>query len=64
MSDEKKTSLLSSAWRAALALFGIAVCVWVAAKLLLEVWWIVLIAVAVGFGLWLLVRWIRSRDRW
>ncbi|PPI21268.1 hypothetical protein [Rathayibacter sp. AY1B5] len=62
MSEKKNDSWLSSALRGAVVLCGIAVLVSIAARLLLEVWWIVAVALAVGFGLWLLVRFIRRND--
>ncbi|NQX29530.1 hypothetical protein HQQ81_19475 [Microbacteriaceae bacterium VKM Ac-2854] len=62
MSEKKSDSWYSSALRGVVALCGIAVLVWIAARLLLEVWWVVLAALAVGFGLWLLVRFVRRND--
>ncbi|PPG90711.1 hypothetical protein C5C00_01675 [Rathayibacter rathayi] len=62
MSEKKNDSWLLSALRGAVVLCGIAVLVSIAARLLLEVWWIIAIVLAVGFGLWLLVRFIRRND--
>lgn len=64
MSKEKNSSLLGSALHGAVALLGIVVAVWIAAKLLLEVWWVLLVAMAVGLATWIVVRLIQRKDRW
>lgn len=61
MSDEKNISLLSRAWHAAVVFLGIAVAVWIAVKLILEVWWVLVILVAIAVAISTLIWWRRNR---
>jgi hypothetical protein len=67
MKSDGPNSLLSSAWHAALVLCGIAVLVWIAAKLIASVWVVIVIIAAVvvmgAAALIILQWWLRSR-RW
>ena len=66
MSNDQKSSLTSSAWRGALAVLGIVVVLWLAVKLLEQIW-VVLLIVAVVLGIIVAmvsgIRWWRQR-RW
>jgi len=66
MPNDQKNSLTMSAWRGALVVLGIVVVLWLAVKLLEQIWVVLLIVaivvgivVAVVFG----IRWWRQR-RW
>lgn len=67
MNNDPMNSLLSSAWRAATVLLGIAVAVWVAVKLIEEVWVTLLIIVGVVVVIAaavIIVRWWWQSRRW
>lgn len=67
MSNEPGNSLLSSVWRGALVLCGIAVLLWIGVKLIEQIWvWLVVIAavlVALAAGV-IVLRWWLHRRRW
>ncbi len=67
MSNEPGNSLLSSVWRGALVLCGIAVLLWIAVKLIEQIWvWLVVIAavlVVLAAGV-IVLRWWLHRRRW
>lgn len=67
MKGDGPNSLLSSAWHAALVLCGIAVLVWIAAKLIASVWVVIAILAAVlvvGTAAVMTLRWWWRRRQW
>ena len=67
MSNEPGNSLLSSVWRGALVLCGIAVLLWIGVKVIEQIWvWLVVIAavlVVLTAGV-IVLRWWLHRRRW
>ncbi len=65
MSNEPGNSLLSSVWRGALVLCGIAVLLWIGVKLIEQIWvWLVVIAavlVVLAAGVIVLRWWLHRR---
>lgn len=64
MSDERKSSLLASLWHAAFIVLGSVFAVWIAVKLLEQIWWVLAIIGALVITLLVSVQWWRSRRRW
>lgn len=66
MSTDPTNSLLSFLWRVAIGLLGIVIAVWVAVKLIEQIWVVLLIilgVVVVGAAAVILLRWWMSRNR-
>ncbi|WP_066518316.1 hypothetical protein [Curtobacterium ammoniigenes] len=67
MSPDGPTSLLSSVWRGALVLLGTAVCVWIAASLIQQVWVVLVVVAAVAVVITsavIVLRWWWRRRQW
>jgi hypothetical protein len=67
MSNDSPSSLLTRAWRGALALFGTVVLLWVSVEIVARIWvWLVVIALTMTAAAVLgtvFMRW-RDRNRW
>ena len=66
MATDPTNSLLSFLWRVAIGLLGIVVAVWVAVKLIEQIWVVLLIILGVGVviaAVVILLRWWMRRHR-